>query len=477
MIRGGIYHRVLQRTFEELRGRLTQAQLPNARSIALGELRAACAAERLSGRDQEHASLARALEADVLRYLAFAAASGTVFRPAHFELSFGTSRDDVPPVALGDDLRVSGRIDRVDVSPDGTAAIVVDYKGKSGVTAQARWACDGNLQVGLYALALRELLPEVRVVGALYQPITGKELRPRGYLEQGEDPDRVDIVKQRPPRARRGGRAARPRPRHRRAGGRRAAPRRGPAAAGRLRVRRRRLRAPVDLPVRAVSGGPDRALLEDASGHPIGPNGRPLTAEQADVVLHRDGPLMVAANAGSGKTTVLVERFVRHVVDDEIDPRAILAITFTRRAAGQLRERIRARLLQIGCAAEAQAMEAAWISTIDGFCLRVLSSHAVVAGLDPALTVLDPAELRPLREQAWEEAVGDAPRHARDAALGGGAGDRRPLRLRHAARAGRGPVRRAAQPRDDAPVAARPRRAVVRRRAAPARRSPRSTTC
>ena len=94
---------------------------------------------------------------------------------------------------------------------------------------------------------------------------------------------------------------------------------------------------------------------------------------------------MVAANAGSGKTTVLVERFVRHVVDDEIDPRAILAITFTRRAAGQLRERIRARLLQLGCAAEAQAMEAAWISTIDGFCLRVLSSHAVVAGLDPAL--------------------------------------------------------------------------------------------
>mgnify|MGYP002075152566 CR=1 FL=1 len=155
-----------------------------------------------------------------------------------------------------------------------------------------------------------------------------------------------------------------------------------------------------------MSGGPDRSLLEDAAGDPIGPDGRRLTPEQADVVLHRDGPLMVAANAGSGKTTVLVERFVRHVVDDGIDPRSILAITFTRRAAGQLRERIRARLLQIGCGAEAQAMEAAWISTIDGFCLRVLSSHAVVAGLDPTLTVLDPAELRPLREHAWEEALG-----------------------------------------------------------------------
>lgn len=195
MIRGGIYHAVLQRTFEELRGRLTEAQLPNARSIALGALREACAAQRLAGRDQEHAALVRALETDVLRYLAFAAGSGTVFRPAHFELSFGTSRDDREPVVLGEDLRVSGRIDRVDLSPDGTAAIVIDYKGKSGVAARRRWVGDGTLQVGIYALALRELLPGVRVAGALYQPINGKDLRPRGYLQRGDDEDRGDIVR------------------------------------------------------------------------------------------------------------------------------------------------------------------------------------------------------------------------------------------------------------------------------------------
>jgi len=154
-----------------------------------------------------------------------------------------------------------------------------------------------------------------------------------------------------------------------------------------------------------VTSGIDRTLLEDPAGRPIGPKGKTLTPEQARVVLDRDGPLMVAANAGSGKTTVLVERFVRHVVDDGIDPRAILAITFTRRAAGQLRERIRARFMQLGCTDHARAMEGAWISTIDGFCLRVLRSHAVVAGLDPQLTVLDPAELRALREQAWEDAL------------------------------------------------------------------------
>ena len=193
MIRGGIYHRVLQRTFEQLRGRLTESQLPNARSIALGELRAACVAERLAPRDQEHAALARALETDVLRYLAFAARSGTVFRPAHFELSFGTSRDGRPPVTISEDVRVSGRIDRVDVSPDGTAAIVIDYKGKSGAAPQARWEPDGNLQAGIYALALAELLPELRVAGALYQPINGKDLRPRGYLVKGDDDEREDI--------------------------------------------------------------------------------------------------------------------------------------------------------------------------------------------------------------------------------------------------------------------------------------------
>ena len=195
LIRGGIYHQVLQRTFEGLGGRLTPAQLDNARSIALGELRDECARRRLSVRDHEHAALVRRLEVDVLRYLAFAAESGTVFQPAHFELSFGTGRDEREPVQLGEQLRLSGRIDRVDVSPAGDAAIVVDYKGAFGAAAQATWERDGALQVGLYALALPQLLPDTQVVGALYQPIGAKNQRPRGYLRDGEDPDRGDIVR------------------------------------------------------------------------------------------------------------------------------------------------------------------------------------------------------------------------------------------------------------------------------------------
>lgn len=194
LIRGGVYHRVLQHTFERLGGRLTEAQLQNARSIALSALREECSRERLAGRDCEHTAQARRLEADVLRYLAFAASSGTAFVPGRFELSFGTGRDEHAPVELAPGVRVSGRIDRVDLSPAGDAAIVIDYKGASGATARKRWARDGSLQAGLYALALPELLPGVRAVGALYQPIGAGDQRPRGYLLDGEDPERGDIV-------------------------------------------------------------------------------------------------------------------------------------------------------------------------------------------------------------------------------------------------------------------------------------------
>ena len=195
MIRGGMYHRVLQRTFEELRGVLTPAQLDNARSIALGALREECSRRRLSVREHEHAAQVRRLEASVLRYLAFAAESGTVFRPAHFELSFGTSRDERDPVQLAPGLRLSGRIDRIDVSLAGDDAIVIDYKGATGGTPQARWGKDGDLQAGLYALALPQLLPGTRVAGALYQPVGARDQRPRGYLLDDVDADRGDIVR------------------------------------------------------------------------------------------------------------------------------------------------------------------------------------------------------------------------------------------------------------------------------------------
>jgi ATP-dependent helicase/nuclease subunit A len=131
----------------------------------------------------------------------------------------------------------------------------------------------------------------------------------------------------------------------------------------------------------------------------------PFTEAQARAIARRDERLIVTANAGSGKTRVLAERFVRSCIEDGIEPAAILAITFTEKAAGELRERVRSRFVELGRRDLAQATEAAWVSTIHGFCMRVLKANAVTAGLDPAFTVLDEGDARALRTEAFERAL------------------------------------------------------------------------
>jgi ATP-dependent exoDNAse (exonuclease V) beta subunit len=137
----------------------------------------------------------------------------------------------------------------------------------------------------------------------------------------------------------------------------------------------------------------------------LGPGDRPFTAEQSEAIRRRDGSLLLEANAGSGKTSVLVERFVRSVLEDGVRPSRILAITFTERAAGELRARVRQRFVELNRRDEARETEAAWVSTIHGFCTRVLRAHAISAGLDPGFTVLDEAAARPLHDRAWDDAL------------------------------------------------------------------------
>jgi ATP-dependent helicase/nuclease subunit A len=158
------------------------------------------------------------------------------------------------------------------------------------------------------------------------------------------------------------------------------------------------LRAPHDLPVRDVVT-------------------QAFTPEQAEAIRRRDGDLMLSANAGSGKTSVLVERFVASVVDDGLRPDQVLAITFTDKAAGELRARVRSRLLELGEREGARQAEGAWITTFHGFCQRILRAHAVAAGLDPAFTVLDPAEARAARRAAFDAALAGFLAEPRAAAL------------------------------------------------------------
>jgi ATP-dependent helicase/nuclease subunit A len=132
-----------------------------------------------------------------------------------------------------------------------------------------------------------------------------------------------------------------------------------------------------------------------------------FTSEQRAAIERREGNLLLDAGAGSGKTSVLVERFVRAVVEDGVDVTAILTITFTEKAAAELRERIRLRLREVGAAAAARESENAFISTIHGFCARVLRAGALAAGLDPAFTVLDQPDAERIADAAFDDALED----------------------------------------------------------------------
>ena len=132
-----------------------------------------------------------------------------------------------------------------------------------------------------------------------------------------------------------------------------------------------------------------------------------MTAPNAEqlAAIEAPGAVFVSAGAGTGKTTVLVERFVRAVCERGLSVDSILVITYTERAAGELRARIRARLAEIGRQDLARELDGAWISTIHGFCLRLLKGYPLAAGLDPRFRVLDESQARVLQGEAFAEAL------------------------------------------------------------------------
>jgi ATP-dependent exoDNAse (exonuclease V) beta subunit len=119
------------------------------------------------------------------------------------------------------------------------------------------------------------------------------------------------------------------------------------------------------------------------------------------------GEVFVSAGAGTGKTAVLVERVVRAVTERGLDVDSILVITYTRRAAGELRTRIRAALTERGRHDLARELDGAWISTIHGFCARLLRAYPLAAGLDPRFRELDEAQAAVLRSEAFGEALAE----------------------------------------------------------------------
>ncbi|MFL5816765.1 MAG: UvrD-helicase domain-containing protein [Conexibacter sp.] len=130
----------------------------------------------------------------------------------------------------------------------------------------------------------------------------------------------------------------------------------------------------------------------------------PFTSEQQAAIEH-EGGLLLTANAGSGKTSVMAERFVLAARAEGGDVARILAITFTEKAAAELKTRVRARFEQLGDDERARATEGAWISTIHSFCARLLRTHALAAGIDPRFAVLDERAAERLAGAAFDAAL------------------------------------------------------------------------
>jgi ATP-dependent helicase/nuclease subunit A len=119
---------------------------------------------------------------------------------------------------------------------------------------------------------------------------------------------------------------------------------------------------------------------------------------------HRVGQdVCVVAGPGSGKTSVLIERFSWLVKQQGIAPNRILAITFTEKAATEIKQRLISAFADNHGIRE--RLERAYVSTIHAFCTRILRDHAIAAGLDPMFEVADEAMSNPLKREAADEVL------------------------------------------------------------------------
>ena len=127
----------------------------------------------------------------------------------------------------------------------------------------------------------------------------------------------------------------------------------------------------------------ENEYVDDLSRPGPSPLMQGLNPDQLDAVVHPDGPLLVVAGAGSGKTRVLTHR-IAHLIDQGVPPTGILAITFTNKAAAEMRERV-ANLV-------GPVVKAMWVSTFHSACVRILRRDAEVIGYPRTFSIYDQAD-------------------------------------------------------------------------------------
>ncbi|RPH56353.1 MAG: hypothetical protein EHM81_13245, partial [Chloroflexi bacterium] len=142
-----------------------------------------------------------------------------------------------------------------------------------------------------------------------------------------------------------------------------------------------------------------------------------LTGIQKQAARERERDVVVTAGAGSGKTRTLVARYVS-LLAEGVEPRRVVAITFTKKAAREMRARVRDALTQLVQAAPfgdeqqrwlalSSRMDAARIGTIHSICAEILQAHPAEAGIDPRFAVLDEGLTAALRAQVVTDTLGE----------------------------------------------------------------------
>jgi DNA helicase-2/ATP-dependent DNA helicase PcrA len=134
----------------------------------------------------------------------------------------------------------------------------------------------------------------------------------------------------------------------------------------------------ADIPHPADSASPD--AIADRGPSPFSEG---LNPDQLDAVAHESGPLLVIAGAGSGKTRVLTHR-IAHLIHNGVHPSKILAITFTNKAAAEMRERVGALVGPV--------VKTMWVSTFHSACVRILRANADALGYPRQFSIYDAAD-------------------------------------------------------------------------------------
>src|SRR6266545_4702968 len=122
----------------------------------------------------------------------------------------------------------------------------------------------------------------------------------------------------------------------------------------------------------------------------------PLNPPQREAVTTTKGPVLVLAGAGSGKTRVIAHRIAYLLGVEGVDPRRILAVTFTNKAADEMRRRVEDLVLPAG-------IRRPLIATFHSTCVRILRERAVAAGLPPSFVIYDEDDRLGVVKEAMRE--------------------------------------------------------------------------